>query len=217
MRILLIAPDQPDLNFIPEIRLMTEKHHCELLNGRVTATDVYNACRQRDDPEDRIGVIHFAGHSDQESISLSPGERLGQEDLPRLARMSGALGYFFNSCRSARLAAHATRHGVTFCIATTIELPDSDAWKMPASFYNSIEETGLLDVIRAFVNADNGSGAYQILLDPLLLLELSRLRRRLRDSILVRPANLFIMTLLLISALFGLAILLIALGGYFSA
>lgn len=179
MRVLLIAPETSGkegprhlvttnvygLNVTPEIRTITGMHRVTVLNGIVTAQDVYAACRG-----ETRDVIHFATHSDEEHVLLSDGETLDAEDVAQIARMAHCRVLFFNSCRSAKLAAFAVGHGVPYAIATTVDLPDKDAWKTALSFYEYLREQmlqvhdpALVDIPLAFRQAVNGDGTYMLL------------------------------------------------------
>jgi len=155
VRVLLIAPDQRDLNTVPEIRIITQKHHVTLLNGVVTAEDVYAACRII-----RFQVIHFATHSNAELVALSGVETLAADDIAQLDRMTGAECIVFNSCLSGKLASYCVAHGASYCIYSNVNLPDNDAWKFPAAFYDALSNGHSRDVVGSFAVADSGSGDY---------------------------------------------------------
>lgn len=160
MRILLVAPNQPGLNSVPEIRALSDMHRVSVLNGTVTVADVYDAARHS--PRD---IIHFAAHSTPDAIQLSDGV-LSPEDVAQIARITGAKLVFFNSCLSARHAAYAVSHGVTYAISTTVEISDVDAWRTPLAFYEALAEQrdtiGTIDYAAAFGQADSGNGNYAL-------------------------------------------------------
>lgn len=153
------------LDTIPEIRALTSMHRVTVLNGTVTAQDVYNACRQ-----EQRDIIHFAAHSDEYKVLLSGDETLDAEDIAQIARIARCRLVFFNSCRSARLATYAVAHGVQFAIATTVDIPDREAWKTPLSFYGylheqmaAVQDPLKVDIPAAFRGAVNGEGTYMLL------------------------------------------------------
>jgi len=176
MRILLIAPDAPGINNIPEVRTITSQSQAYVLCGPVSTQDVYGACRGGA----KFDILYFAGHGDEKSIMLSDGDTLSPEDVAQLARQAGTTLCFFSSCRSSRFASYVIRHGVRFAIYTNVDLPDRDAWKLPSAFFGILQESkGLgrsLDYIEAFKQADNGDGVYgfamalemESLLEPLI-------------------------------------------------
>lgn len=157
MRVLLIAPDNADLAAYPEIRDITSLSHIQVqvLNGPVTLRDIYDAVRHGN-----FDVIHFAAHSNSEYLQLSNGERLYARDELQIAKMADVDLVFFNTCDSARHAAMLVRNGVPYAIATTVELPDKDAWKMPLSFYTYLNDQVTVDFAAAFEAAISGDGTY---------------------------------------------------------
>jgi hypothetical protein len=148
----------PDINAVPEIRHLTELHSVHVLNGRVTWSDLLNACRagQRD-------VIHFATHGDSQRLQLSDVV-LTPEQVAQAARLTNAHLIFFNSCESGRHAAFAVRNGVQYAIHTTEKVLDALAWQMPLAFYQYLArqliETEEADIPAAFLRADSGDGIY---------------------------------------------------------
>lgn len=141
-------------------------HRVSVLSGTVTVQDVYSACQG-----ETYDILHFAGHSDEERIELSGGENLNDEDIRRLIELGSFRLLFFNSCRSARLAAFAVSHGAPYAIATTIDLPDRDAWKAALTFYEhcraqmaQVKDAKQVDLPAAFRAAVNGDGAYMMLM-----------------------------------------------------
>ena len=158
MRVLLVAPDQPGINGIAEVRAITSQHRVMVLNGPVSVADVYDAARHG-----RYDILHFAAHSHDRELDLSAGEVMTPEDVAQVGRNAGAKLIFFNSCRSGLLADYVIRHGVAFAIHSNIELPDDDAWKMPSVFYDFVAEQrdrNAVDYASAFEQADAGDGVY---------------------------------------------------------
>jgi hypothetical protein len=159
MQILLIVPDQPGINNIPEVRAITSLGRTVVLSGTVTAGDVYQTVRNK-----KFDIIHFATHGDESVQALSGDETLSPEDVAQCARLAGAQLVFFSSCRSGLFASYVTRHGVQFAVHTNIELKDRDAWKLPSAFYDILSEaegTGIaLNYVEAFATADSGDGNY---------------------------------------------------------
>ena len=159
IRVLLIAPDQPGVNSIPEVRTITALLRVTVLNGTVTAQDIYAEARYG-----KYDVLHFVTHSEDYAARLSNDETLSPEDVAQVARLCGAQLIMFNSCRSGVLAAYAVRHSVPFAIHCNIELLDREGWKLPLAFYSLLAEqratTGVLDIPGAFDAADTGEGLY---------------------------------------------------------
>ncbi|CAN5442041.1 hypothetical protein BH10CHL1_BH10CHL1_18020 [soil metagenome] len=159
MKILLIVPDQPGINNIPEVRAITSLGRTVVLSGTVTVADVYQQARYA-----KFDIIHFATHGDESNQMLSNGEAMSPEDVAQCGRQCGAHLIFFSSCRSGLFASYVTRHGVRYAVHTNIELKDRDAWKLPSAFYdilNEAENAGkALDYVQAFLQADSGDGSY---------------------------------------------------------
>lgn len=112
MRILLIAPDQPGINTISEIRTITAVHQTHVLNGPVTAKDIYDAVSKNE-----YDVIHFAGHvhgdyHELDRLGLSGGETLDLDSATRFAKLGKAKLVLFNICLAARFASFMIKNGI---------------------------------------------------------------------------------------------------------
>lgn len=190
MRLLMIAPEQPGINSIPEIRLITRTHHVSLLNGPVSKKDVYEACRASD-----FQGIHIASHGTPDCIVLSGQETLSNEDVAQLGRMCGAQFIFSNTCMSSHTASYLVGHGIQYVIYTNDNVKDAEAWKMPAAFYDVLQNGHGKDVIGAFRVADSGEGNYGLTVAPALLDEAMHAlvacaeRRADKDAIPLTPAQ----------------------------
>jgi len=184
MRVLVIAPDQPGIDTLPEIRSIQRRHHMSILGGIVKPQDIYDACR-----DTRFDVHHYATHSGLQGALLSDGVLFTEEDIAQVARMKGTGTLFFNSCESGRLASYAVRHGVRFAIHTNIDLDDRDAWKSALSFYGYLENGHSRDIVGAYVVADNGDGDYGLQISPPYVIEL---QQRAEAAILPRPGTMII-------------------------
>jgi len=167
VRILLIAPNSPDINTVPEIRTITSRHHTTVLNGAVTPQTIDQYARQG------YAAFHFAGHSSPDHVELSCGTTLEADDIVRFARMAGAKMLFFNSCEAGRLAAYAVAHGMEYVIACTIKLDDDVAWEFPSAFYNSLANGAWRDILAAYRAADSGNGEYTLAVAPAFLGDMS--------------------------------------------
>ena len=159
IRVLLVAPDQPGVNSIPEVRTITALLRVTVLNGTVTAQDIYSEARHG-----KYTIIHLVTHGDDYSLALSNGETLSPDDVAQIARLCGAQLILFNDCRSGVFSDYAVRHGVPFTIRCNVELKDPEAWKLPLSFYSLLAEQmatgGALDIPAAWDGADTGEGLY---------------------------------------------------------
>ena len=164
MRILLIAPDQPDINNIPEIRALSDTHQTTVLNGRVSNQDIYNYIGRS-----AYDVVHFATHQAAtedafDKILLSNGELLDLAAVTHIAKLSNARLIFFNLCNASRFAAYLVRHGVPACIYTTLALKDSNAWQTPWHFYEEARRQEKVnphvELRRIFDQVDPGDGIY---------------------------------------------------------
>ncbi len=211
MRILLVAPDQPHLNSIPEIRIVTQKHHVTVLNGPVSAADVYQACRSA-----HYQIIHFATQSTPFVVSLT-AERLGADDVAQLARMAEAECVVFNSRDAGRLASYAIRHGVRFAVFAHVDLDEVNAWKFPAAFYDALSNGHSRDVIGAYMVADNGDGTYGLVISPsawqALVEETGDLRRRHIDTVALSWRTMLLLSVTVLGAMLLLAVFILTLAG----
>lgn len=190
MKLLLIAPDQPNLLLVPEVREITATHHAVVLNGKVTVKDVFDACKQQG-----LGfkTLHFSGHGSDEGLELSNGEVLTPKELGQLCRMAKIEIIFLNACNTGVSASYATRHGARYAIFGIRELEDDTAWQMPLAFYNALRNGHSEDVVGALEVADDGSAYYGWTVSPSflssLILELKiateqllRLEKQILDS-----------------------------------
>lgn len=179
MRILLVAPDQADINQDENIRAVTGLHSVHVLNGTVTLSQLGDIARRG-----RYDVIQFNLHGNPDGMYLSGGERIGREDVVRLARMADAKLLFFNSCYSGRHAAYAVAHWQGAAIFSNVELPVSQAWQMSAAFYDVIaqqQEEGAVDYAQAFLQVDTGEGVYAYLVSPAAALALEPVLKELHE------------------------------------
>lgn len=167
MRILLIAPDQPGINAIPEIRVITAAHTTHVLNGPVTIKDIYAAVSANE-----YDIIHFAGHirgdyGELDELQLSNGEYMDLDSATRMAKLGKAKLVLFNICLASRFATFMIRNGVPCVVFTTVEIEDYTAWELPCTFYEECrraERLGTpLDFKRIFDTVDSGDGRYSII------------------------------------------------------
>lgn len=166
LRILLIAPELPGIDAVPELRTIASRHQVMPLTGAVSARDIYQHARDRS-----YHVLHFATHSHDELVVLSNGETFTPEDVASVGKLAGAELVFFNSCRSGLLANYAVRHGLSYAVYANIDLPDTNAWKMPSSFYDFLfdQPEGAADYAAAFYRADSGDGIHGLSISPQML------------------------------------------------
>ena len=169
MRILIVAPDQPGINVVPEVRRIQARHDIALLYGAVTTEDVFRACQEK-----AFDTLHFAAHSGPEGVRLSDGALLTAEDIAQILRLRETRGVFFSSCSAGRLAAYCARHGATWAICSEVELVDADAWKMAAAFYSHQANGHARDFVGAYTLADSGDGDYGLHIAPEYIIELQR-------------------------------------------
>jgi hypothetical protein len=167
MRVLVIAPDQPGINTRPEIRQIQRRHHMSVLDGTVTATDIYECCR-----ETHFDVHHYATHSGPDGVELSNQVIFGPEEIAQVARLKETQTLFFNSCQAGKLASYAVRHGLRYAVHTNIDLEDAEAWKAAIAFYGSMENGHAKDIVGAYVVADSGDGEYGLAVSPTYIQEL---------------------------------------------
>lgn len=165
MNILLVAPDQININQTPEIRLISSQHRAYVLNNRVTLDDVYKAA------ETPVDVIHFATHLGKgagDSVTLSDGADMSMYEISQIVKISGARLVLFNICSAARLGNFISRHTDACAIYTTIDLPDNEAWKLPLAFYGRCSrlerqegrELRTIEFYKIFTEIDDETGLY---------------------------------------------------------
>lgn len=165
MRILLIAPDQPNIEAKPEIRALTEMHHTHVMSNGVTAKEAFEAARLN-----RYDVVHVATHMESppelyDTVSLSKGEVLTLQDMAQICRLANAKLAFFNFCAAARFGAYVSRNSNAAAIFTTVHIRDNSAWKLPFEFYTRImadEQAGIpmLNYREVFEAVNDSSGIY---------------------------------------------------------
>jgi hypothetical protein len=164
MRILLIAPDQPNLESQPEIRLLTELHHTHVLSNGVKVKEIIDAARQN-----HYDVIHIATHMEAppesyDTVALSGGARLSLQDMAQVCRLSGGTLCFFNFCAAARFGAYVSKNSPTAAIFTTVYIQDDTAWRLPLEFYTRCQAeekiVGLMDYREVFESVNDNSGIY---------------------------------------------------------
>ena len=169
MRILIVAPDKPWINAVPEIRRIQARHDIAILYGAVTAEDVFRACQEK-----AFDVMHFASDSGPDGVRLSDGAIMPAEDIAQILRLRETRGVFFSSCNAGRLAAYCARHGATWAICSEVELNDVDAWKTAAAFYSHQANGHARDFVGAYTLADSGDGDYGLHVSPDYIAELQR-------------------------------------------
>ncbi len=169
MRVLIVCPDQQDINAIPEVRRIQSLHHTSTLNGTVTAEDIYNAAQQT-----AFDVLHFATHGGPEGVALSGGAIFTAEDIAQVARLRESMGVFFNACNTGKLAAYCVRHGPRWAISSEVELVDYEAWKPAAAFYSHLRNGNSKDFVGAYLLGDSGDGDFALHIDPLYVRDLQR-------------------------------------------
>lgn len=169
MRVLVVAPDSPGIDAIPEVRRIQAWHDTSIYYGQVSAEDIFRACQEK-----AFDVIHFAAHGGPDGVGLSGGAVLTAEDIAQILRLRETRGVFFSSCSTGRLGAYCARHGATWAISSEIELPDAEAWKMAAAFYSHQRNGHSKDFVGAYTLADSGDGDYALHVSPDYVAELQR-------------------------------------------
>lgn len=162
VRVLLVAPDQPGLDAIPEIRQISKKTHATILNGPVRRMDVFDYATRGYD------IIHFATHGNEQGIELSDGF-LTMSDIAAVARLARAVLVFFNSCNTGKPASFSVNHGVTWAIYSNVAIADNDAWQYVYTLYDALRGVEPHNVAEALSIADDGDGDYGFNVSPALL------------------------------------------------
>lgn len=165
MRILIIAPSDTgyaELDTIPEVQAIQEKHTTFVLSGRDTTYEkVFDTARRW-----RCDAVHVAGHSDENGVPLSGGGKLSADDLAMICRLCHATMIMFNSCYSGKLASYCVRHGVAFAFFANVKITDSQAWRYALGFYNSIENGNSGNVLGAYKIAASDDGLIGWTMNP---------------------------------------------------
>lgn len=187
LRILLCVPTATDLNQISEIRELTTTHSVVVLNGNVSANDLYQQCKNQFD------IIHFGGHGGPNGFQLSETEVLTPTDIAQLCRMAQCKILYLNACDMGQVAGYVSRHGGTrnhtprYIIYSQIRLPDKEAWQRPLTFYSELrtqntESLREANIITAYQTADADGIMYNLLVSPTfleaLLIEIEALRHQ---------------------------------------
>ena len=163
MRILFVAPDDPDLNHLPEIRRISAMHTVHVLAGPVTLHDIYDAVR------DAYDVVHFTIHMQADDLALdamalTADEWIDLATAAQICKLAKAKLVFFNTCLGARFGAYAVQHGTPAAIFTTIAMPVTVAWRLPLAFYERCsqieEQERVVDFKTALDSVDSGDGLY---------------------------------------------------------
>jgi hypothetical protein len=142
-RMLLIAPDRPELQWALEVELLGGALHTVPLIGQVNAERITKATSG-----ERFTILHIASHGDDEGVLLSEG-LLTKEELAQIARHVRAELVFLNACRSAALAQYLACQGVLCVIAYTVPVLDRNALRTASYYYEELVAHGM-DYRRAF-------------------------------------------------------------------
>jgi hypothetical protein len=142
-RMLLIAPDRPELQWALEVELLGGALHTVPLIGQVDAERVTKATSG-----ERFTVLHIASDGDDAGVLLSEG-LLTKEELAQIARHVRAELVFLNACRSAALAQYLACQGVPCVIAYTVPVLDRNALRTASYYYEELVAQGM-DYRRAF-------------------------------------------------------------------
>jgi hypothetical protein len=142
-RMLLIAPDRPELQWALEVELLGGALHTVPLTGQVNAERVTKATSG-----ERFTVLHIASDGDDAGILLSGG-LLVKEELAQIARHVRAELVFLNACRSAALAQYLACQGIPCVIAYTVPVLDRNALRTASYYYEELVAHGM-DYRRAF-------------------------------------------------------------------
>jgi hypothetical protein len=169
IRILLVCPDVPGVDAIPEVRRIQAWHDCSTLYGNVTVEDVYRLCQEK-----QFDVIHFATHGGPDGIQLSKGVTMTSEEISQCLRLRETKGLFLNACRTGRVASYAVRHGATWAISSEIDLPDDQAWKLASAFYSHQRNGNAKNFVGAYILADSGDGEYTLTVSPTWIQEMEK-------------------------------------------
>jgi hypothetical protein len=166
MKILLVAPSV-SLNTIPEIRSITSQHNATVLNGPVTAEDVYDAVNDQE-----YDIIHFATHQEGsnemlDKIMLSNGDSLDLASLARVAKISKCKLVILSLCQGSRIAIYLINQKIPNVLFATVDIPDKKAWELMSAFYVELKRykvnNRIINYQDIFKNIDNGDGTYGLL------------------------------------------------------
>lgn len=173
MNILLVAPEIPNVDSVPEIRVLGGQHRVLVLSGKVAVQDVYQEARRLN-----YDAIHFATHGSPDGVKLGVMETitpdgtiqrreewLTEVDILQISKLSKARLVFFNACNTSKLASYLVGHGILYAISATTTIEDNDAWKFPLAFYEHItqqpsREHDMINYALAFEKTSDGTGLY---------------------------------------------------------
>lgn len=136
MRILLVAPDQPDLSWASEIENVTYGHHATVLAGKVDDARLTNASAG-----ESYDVVHFVAHADDEGVEMG-GWILPPIQVAQLARHVGAQLVFLNTCRSLFMPQFLIDQHIPAVISHTSKsgVNDRNALKIATYFYEKLSQ-----------------------------------------------------------------------------
>lgn len=169
MRILLVAPTDNSIQPTSEIRTLSSMHKVYLLNGVVTQEDVYAAANNN-----QFDAIHFLTHGSSEVLALSEGAFMKADDVVAVTRQSQAKIVFINACDTAKIGNAVVAKTDASVISTSVDIDDSEAWKLPMTFYTNINRREQLNhitdhhrmYVEQFLESDAGDGTYGISINP---------------------------------------------------
>ena len=155
--VLIVAPDGPGLNQVPEVDAIAELgYRVRLLQGEVDDQRLYKAVQDH-----RYDVVHFMCHGDFDAMEISGG-RLTRNAVLQVVRLSGARIVFLNACNSVKLGQTLVNVGLAVVIASVVPVEDSAAWQTAVTFYSALARDG--DVARAYKLACGGGDVLYVML-----------------------------------------------------
>lgn len=163
MKVLLVAP-ATNLDVIPEIRTISSQHTTFLLNGTVTAEDVYDAVSSQE-----FDIIHFASHqaaneSTLDRIQLSNNDYLDLPSISRVVKLGKAKLVILSICQGSRIAVYLINQKIPNVLFATTAIEDHIAWQLMSAFYSVLKryeiEGKQIDYHEIFKSVDSGDGQY---------------------------------------------------------
>ena len=151
-RILFIAPSDTGLDVATEIdSLRRQGLEVVSLEGVVTAKRIFDYVN---DPNTGcFDIVHFVCHTiennQQQFIVLTGSETLSAGAVMQIARQTGALLIYLNSCSTAVIGQLLIDNHIPSSIVTIGELKDGMAWQTAGTFYRMLIRTG--DLRSAYV------------------------------------------------------------------
>lgn len=133
MKILIVAPES-NLAVLAELIAAAGENQPTILYGNVGHRELLSALRGS-----AYDIIHFAGHGDSMSLSLSDGDLSTEMLTSSLENQKRPNLIFLNACKSLPAAARLHQHGANYVIGWRDLINDQVAGEFAVTFYNTLK------------------------------------------------------------------------------